>query len=355
MLKNKKGWIRIAEASIAVMILASVIIVLLARQVEKKGFGEDMYKLQQLILEEAAKNESVRDSVLNSRNLYLIDNFIAERMPIGIEFNVSICNPSGICNVETTAGNSEIYANDVLISSLLEQYQPKKLKMISWLGEGKAIKREYGGAGDTIIIYYIDEGAGNIVRDSSGNSFNGEVIGTYNWVAGKSGYALKFDGTNYINMSLPEIREKITIEAWINPTSLTNGDVIIMKPFISDASPMRVYGLSIGTSGSKRLRFSIAINNNSYYTETDNNGLKTGQWQHVAGVYDGTRIKVYVNGAEKKSRTISGKIDTNSMPVWIAKGRVSSMTNSFKGSVDTVMIYKKALTSTEILQHWKSG
>lgn len=352
MLKNKKGWIRIAEASTAVMILASVIIVLLARQVEKKGFGEDMYKLQQLILEEAAKNESVRDSVLNSRNLYIIDSFIAERMPIGIEFNVSICNPSGICNIETTAGNSEIYANDVLISSLLEQYQPKKLKIISWLGEGKAIQREYGGAGDTIVIYYIDEGAGNIVRDSSGNSLNGEVIGTYNWVAGKSGYALKFDGSNYVNITLPEIRDKITIEAWINPTSLTTDDVIIMKPFTSDASPMRVYGLTV--SNSRRLRFSIAINNNSYYTQSPNNALRTGQWQHIAAVYDGTRIKVYINGAERASRAISGKIDTNLMPVWIAKGRVSSMTNSFKGSVDTVRIYKRALTSAEILQHYKS-
>jgi len=353
MIKNKRGWIRIAEASTAIMILASVIIVLLARQVEKKGFGEDMYKLQQLILEEAVKNESVRDAVLNSRNLYLVDNFISERMPIGIEFNVSICNPSGICNVGTTAGNSEIYVNDILISSLLEQYQPRKLKMISWLSEGKAIERQYGSAGDTIIIYYIDEGAGNIVRDSSGNSLNGEVIGTYNWVAGKSGYALKFDGSNYVNMSLPEIRDAITIEAWINPTALNNGDVIIMKPFISDASPMRVYGLSVGNS--RRLRFSIAINNNSYYTETWNNGLKTGQWQHIAGVYDGSRIRVYVNGAEKASRIVSGKIDTNSKPIWIAKGRVVGMTNSFKGSVDNVRIYKKALTSTEILQHYKSG
>src|SRR3989338_7507220 len=154
MIKNKRGWIRIAEASTAIMILASVIIVLLARQVEKKGFGEDMYKLQQLILEEAVKNESARDAVLNSRNLYLVDNFISERMPIGIEFNVSICNPSGICNVGTTAGNSEIYVNDILISSLLEQYQPRKLKMISWLSEGKATERQYGSAGDKIIIYY---------------------------------------------------------------------------------------------------------------------------------------------------------------------------------------------------------
>jgi len=355
MLKNKKGWIRIAEASTAIMILASVIIVLISRQVEKKGFGEDMYKLQQLILEEAAKNESVRDAVLNSRNLYLIDNFIDERMPIGIEFNVSICNPSGICNVGTTAVNSEVYVNDILISSLLEQYQPRKLKIISWLSEGKEIQRTYGGATDTVIIYYIDEGIGNIVRDSSGNSLNGEVIGTYNWVAGKSGYALKFDGSNYVNMTLPEIRDAITIEAWINPTALNNGDVIIMKPFISDASPMKVYGLSVGGSGSRRLRFSIAINNNSYYTETTNNALRTGQWQHVVGVYDGSRIRVYINGGEKASRIVSGKIDKNSMPVWIAKGRVSSMTNSFKGSVDNVRIYKKALTSTEILQHSKSG
>lgn len=348
---DKKGWIRIAEAAIAIMILASVILVLIARQGEEKGIGEEMYRLQHLILEEAAKNESVRDAVLNSRNLSLIDDFIGERMPVGIDFNITVCNPAGTCTVGTPTVNKELYADDILISSTLQQYQPKKLKIISWISGGETIRKRYG-ATNAVIIYYFDEGLGSIVRDSSGNSFNGEMKGSPlpQWVLGKAGYALQFDGANYVNItSLPEVIDAITIEAWIKPNSLSEDDAIVMKPHISDAQPKSMYALKIGKTDS--LRFSVTIKGNNYFIDSPDNSLKTDEWQHVAGVYDGAKIKVYINGAERASVAISGAIDTNLMPLWIAKGKVNGAGNSFKGAIDSLRIYSKALTPTEILEH----
>jgi hypothetical protein len=351
LLANKKAWIRIAESAIAVMILASVMLVLIARQGEKKGISEEMYKLQHLILEEAAKNESVRNAVLNSVNLNLIDDFIGVRMPIGIDFNITICNPTGVCDVETPTVNKELYADDILISSTLQQYQLKRLKIVSWVSGGETVRKRYA-ATNAVIIYYFDEGSGSIVRDSSGNSFNGEIVGTQDWVDGKYGKALNFDGTNYVNItSLPEIRDAITIEAWIKPESLGNRDTIVMKPYTSDVNPRRMYALMI--SNNDNLRLTITINNNPYFIDSPTNSLKTGEWQHVAGTYDGSKIRVYINGAEAAATSISGQIDTNLMPVWIAKGRVSGSQNSFEGSIDNVRIYSKALTATEILEHYQ--
>jgi hypothetical protein len=311
-----------------------------------------MYHLQNLILEEASKNITVRMAVLNSNNLPMIEDFIGQRMPLGINFNFSVCNPSGYCNVEVpdSVKEREVYVTDMLMSATLNQYNPKRLKIISWIGGGEVTRKGSTSVG-TVIIYCFNEGSGNLVSDSSGNSYTGDIIDSPQWVAGKSGTALQFDGVNdYVNITtISEIRNAITIEAWIKPDNLAEDDAIIMKPHISDATPKSMYFLGIGKSNA--LRFSIATNNNRYFVDSAANSLQAGVWQHVAGVYDGLQMKVYVNGVPGNPTPITGTIDTNLMPVWIARGKVNGATNQFKGTIDHVRIYSRALNSSEISQH----
>lgn len=129
-MQNKKAWIRIAEAAIAIMLLASVILVIVGRQVEQQDLGEMMYKLQQNILDEASRNDTVRNAVL-SGNTLPVNSFIVERLPSGMNFTTKICNPEEAC--ESELPSKEVYADDVLISSTLQQYQPKKLKFFVWI------------------------------------------------------------------------------------------------------------------------------------------------------------------------------------------------------------------------------
>lgn len=128
--KDKKAWIRIAEAAIAIMLLASVILVLMTRQARPKDIAGAMYKLQHTILDEASRNESVRNAVLSGQ-VPTINSFIQERLPGGFGFNISICNPGERCNAEVP--EKEIYVDDIIISSTLQQYNPKKLKFYAWI------------------------------------------------------------------------------------------------------------------------------------------------------------------------------------------------------------------------------
>jgi hypothetical protein len=76
-----------------------------------------------------------------------------------------------------------------------------------------------------------------------------------------------------------------------------------------------------------------------------------GQWQHVAGVYDGSTIKIYVNGVANASVNVSGNIiaPKPEFKLNIARWMYNSETfRSFNGNIDEVRIYDKALTSSEV-------
>lgn len=129
-MKNKKAWIRIAEAAIAIMLLASVILVLIGKEAEKQDIGEAMYKLQHNILDEASRNDTIRSAIL-SQNILQVNTFIRERLPAGMNFTIRICNIPEVC--EADLPGKEIYVDDILVSSILQQYQPKKLRFFVWV------------------------------------------------------------------------------------------------------------------------------------------------------------------------------------------------------------------------------
>jgi beta-galactosidase len=75
--------------------------------------------------------------------------------------------------------------------------------------------------------------------------------------------------------------------------------------------------------------------------------LDDSQWHHVAGVYDGQRIALYVDGELDDSVTASGPVAINTEPVWLgnnSEGRDAF----FHGELADVRLYNRGLTETEI-------
>jgi hypothetical protein len=69
-------------------------------------------------------------------------------------------------------------------------------------------------------------------------------------------------------------------------------------------------------------------------------------WTHLATMYDGVTLKVYINGTQVASRAISANIEVHSNPLRIGG---ETYTNQFsQGKIDEVRIYNRALTQTEI-------
>jgi len=71
-------------------------------------------------------------------------------------------------------------------------------------------------------------------------------------------------------------------------------------------------------------------------------------WQHIAWIFDGTSVKLYVNGALKGSSTASGIFQGENVPFAIGKSILGGFNFVYGGRVDEVSAWRKALTQTEI-------
>ena len=130
MAKNKKAWIRIAEAAFAILMLASIVLVLIGGQAEKQDIGGAMYNIEHAILEEASRNDTIRNAAISNDEL-LVGNFVKERLPAGMNFTIRICGLSEIC--DASLPEKEVYVDDVLVSSTIQTYLPKKVRLFVWI------------------------------------------------------------------------------------------------------------------------------------------------------------------------------------------------------------------------------
>lgn len=69
-------------------------------------------------------------------------------------------------------------------------------------------------------------------------------------------------------------------------------------------------------------------------------------WTHVAMTYDGTRLVLYVNGLQVATNPAGGTIQSTASPLWI--GGNTPYGEFFRGVLDDVRVYNRALTPTEI-------
>jgi PKD repeat protein len=81
-----------------------------------------------------------------------------------------------------------------------------------------------------------------------------------------------------------------------------------------------------------------------------NNALETGRWHHVAGSYDGTDMRLYLDGTEVDSLTVSGDVD----PGYDIQFSIETI-EQLHGLLDEVSIYDRALGAEEIYAIYEAG
>lgn len=165
-------------------------------------------------------------------------------------------------------------------------------------------------------------------------------------------YALQFDGINdkIGVLDSPELNptSSLTVEAWINADEWAGsiwGACIISK---QGTDPDKGYGVTVGENG--RIEFNHSIEESWAAVQTGQIlGLNT--WYHIAGVYNGTEMKLYVNGIEQASVGVQGDptpgegvvMNFGDNPTW--PGRF------FTGKMDELRIWDVARTETEIQEY----
>ena len=129
---NKRGWIRIVEAMIAIMIIIGIVLTFSARKTGNEK--TDLTPLITPLLDEIAQNPSLRNAVLDS-NATVIESMVAERITNpAFGYGVKICGIGELCGLTSYPGGAQgdIYTSERVIAATPEKYQPMKVKIFLW-------------------------------------------------------------------------------------------------------------------------------------------------------------------------------------------------------------------------------
>jgi hypothetical protein len=195
-----------------------------------------------------------------------------------------------------------------------------------------------------VAAYAFDEGSGTTVGDASGKGNVGTINGA-DWAEqGKFGHALSFNGTNalvVVNFAQSlNLSAAMTEEAWVYPTATQSSWSTILHRE-TDA-----YYLHASSPAGPMYPAGGGIFNGTEQYSAATNGIPLNTWTHLATTYDGTTLKIYVNGAMVSTKSVSGVIQTNSNPLRIG-GNVP-YGQYFQGMIDEVRVYNRALPQSEI-------
>ena len=151
--------------------------------------------------------------------------------------------------------------------------------------------------------WLFNEGAGDTVKDSSGNGNHGTIAGGEpQWVDSEIGMSMEFDGVDdYIEIpdseSLGVGVDDFTLVAWLNPASPGGGNGIICKGAWCWNGG---WILDIGDTGAGAIRLESSANGgNNGSIITPGGTMTVGEWQFIAvSITRGEDSFIYRNGEE---------------------------------------------------------
>jgi subtilisin family serine protease/glucose/arabinose dehydrogenase len=195
-----------------------------------------------------------------------------------------------------------------------------------------------------VAAYGFSEASGTGVIDASGSGNNGTISGATRTASGKYGSALSFDGAND-RVNIPDsnsldLTSGMTLEAWVRPSSLGGWDTVLLK----EQPGNLLYALYANTGpGPASGEIETAT---GYYPVYALGSMALNTWTHLAATYDGSTLRLYLNGAEVSSRAVVGSLNTSSGALRIGGNAVWG--EYFAGLIDEVRIYNRPLNQQEI-------
>ncbi|MDB5181882.1 MAG: 5-Nucleotidase domain protein [Candidatus Saccharibacteria bacterium] len=141
----------------------------------------------------------------------------------------------------------------------------------------------------------------------------------------------------------------LTLSAWFkgsvaNTSYATSGALagLVVKDIGGSTAQNPIYGFTV-TSGT--LNF-VANNSSNVQASISSSGLIDNTWYHAVGTFDGTNIRLYVNGQFKSSATQTN-LDNSTGPLRIGRQK-SGFDRFFNGDIDDVRVYDRALSLAEV-------
>jgi hypothetical protein len=183
------------------------------------------------------------------------------------------------------------------------------------------------------------------LKDSSNNRNNLINTGNVQFVAGKIGNCAQFNGNNTLvsNSFTPTFNaaQPFSVAFWANPTS-------------------NVLGTTVGAQGNSTFNIhnnsngSMSFNNAANADVSIGGAFEVGVWKHYVCIVSGGRNKVYINGVLVYNQPSNVSYNATSTTIGIGRYPGGS-TLPFQGLIDSVGIWQKELTQSEVNELYNSG
>jgi rhamnogalacturonyl hydrolase YesR len=195
-----------------------------------------------------------------------------------------------------------------------------------------------------LIAYWSLDGNAN---DLTGNGYDALAGSTVVFDQGHTGQSACFDGTDYQsylycqNSTGMHLDQGATVSAWVKSTGLVDSYASVITKGVQAWRLIRN-----NNAGSISFHFNSAFSGE--YQANGGTSVVDGQWHHLAGVYDGSTVRLYVDG-QLDASGYAGPVRTTSDLVYIGS-RVGRLTDrNWNGWIDEVRIYNTALSEAHIL------
>ncbi|MGH7972113.1 MAG: LamG-like jellyroll fold domain-containing protein, partial [Limisphaerales bacterium] len=184
---------------------------------------------------------------------------------------------------------------------------------------------------------------------------NGTLVNGAGFSVGEVGQAFAFNGVNQF-VRVPDAApldptDELTVEAWVYVTAYPAGDIVTIVGK-EDPNGVHQYQLTLWyAQGRWCFRPTIVAGGVAAYFPGQT-AVQTGQWYHIATTYDGSTVRLYVNGQLDGSVAATGPIATSTQPLRIGGDETGWF---FNGLVDEASVYGHALSGLEIQGIYNAG
>lgn len=204
---------------------------------------------------------------------------------------------------------------------------------------------------DNPVSYWrLGESSGAVAADELGvnngtYAASGVALGGAGAIASDTNTAATFSGTS--GVSIPDsaslhFSSAMTFEVWVNPT--TTGRIATKS---ATGGPDWFLNLETGN----KFRFAVADTGFVNHFSPFSAAVALYSWHHVAGVYDGAHVRLYVDSVEQTPATAASiTINNNNGALQLAETG-----GSLAGTIDEVAVYNTALSAARILAHYQDG
>lgn len=157
--------------------------------------------------------------------------------------------------------------------------------------------------------------------------------------------------------------QAFTMMAWVNASTVpaSASSYGIMRKYATSGN-QRQYALLLTGTGSSQFKFATYLSTSGTAATVNMSSTTTtyvgSTWYHAAVVYNGTDVRIYVNGSlDCTPASMTGNLYDGTAPFRIGTETNSSetVTNLFYGLIDEVAVFNRALSASEVQDIYTNG